>query len=191
MALTIYQTIEPDGNFPAVKAADVEMPDGTRLGDLDLGSLNVISYDLAEMGVPALVVDGDPLQLETDTEEISNATANNIVTLNLDISMGGLVFNDIKATFAPNGNVATVSILTSIVFVSVFITDGKLILIATLKDKKEAAASSINLSAFETEGKIVETYADGSTATTVMEFNDDGKPVKITDGNGNVTDLIW
>jgi hypothetical protein len=51
--------------------------------------------------------------------------------------------------------------------------------------------SSIDLSAFETEGKIVERFADGSLATTVMEFDDEGKPVKITDSNGNVTTLIW
>lgn len=42
MALTIYQKIKPDGNFAAVDAADVEMPDGTRLSDhdfLDAGQL--------------------------------------------------------------------------------------------------------------------------------------------------------
>lgn len=37
MALSIYDTLEPKGNFPAVKAKDVVMPDGTRLSDFKGG----------------------------------------------------------------------------------------------------------------------------------------------------------
>jgi hypothetical protein len=51
--------------------------------------------------------------------------------------------------------------------------------------------TSIDLSAYESEGRIVETFADGSTLTTTLEFNSDGKPTKITDSNGNVTTLTW
>lgn len=50
---------------------------------------------------------------------------------------------------------------------------------------------SIDLSALGTEGKIVETYADGSAKTSTMEFDADGNPTKITDGDGNVTTLTW
>lgn len=50
---------------------------------------------------------------------------------------------------------------------------------------------SIDLSAYESDGRIVETYADGSVVTTVMEFDENGKPTKITDSNGNVTVLTW
>lgn len=38
MALKIFDTLKPQGDYPAVKAEDVEMPDGTRLGDLDLSA---------------------------------------------------------------------------------------------------------------------------------------------------------
>ena len=51
--------------------------------------------------------------------------------------------------------------------------------------------TDINLSALDSEGKIVETYADGTTKTTTMEFDENGNPVKITDANGNVTVLVW
>ena len=51
--------------------------------------------------------------------------------------------------------------------------------------------TSIDLTAFDDEGAIVETYADGSTKTTTMEFDSSGNPVKITDGDGNVTTLVW
>ena len=54
-----------------------------------------------------------------------------------------------------------------------------------------SVATEIDLSAYESEGKIVETFADGSVVTTVMEFDSNGKPTKITDSNGNVTVLTW
>jgi YD repeat-containing protein len=58
-------------------------------------------------------------------------------------------------------------------------------------DKIDAKASSIDLSAFESDGTIVETFADGSTKTTTMEFDADGNPIKITDAEGKVTVLTW
>lgn len=54
-----------------------------------------------------------------------------------------------------------------------------------------APAASIDMSAFDSAGQIVETFADGTSKTTVIEFDDDGNPVKITDGDGNVTVLTW
>ena len=56
---------------------------------------------------------------------------------------------------------------------------------------EEVPATSIDLSSFESDGKIVETFADGTTKTTTIEFDDDGNPVKITDGDGNITELTW
>lgn len=51
--------------------------------------------------------------------------------------------------------------------------------------------TSIDLSALDTEGKIVETYADGTERVTTMEFDAAGNPIKITDADGNVTTLVW
>lgn len=50
---------------------------------------------------------------------------------------------------------------------------------------------SVDMSAFESEGKIVETFADGTKKTTVVELNGIGNPSKITDSDGNVTTLTW
>lgn len=70
----------------------------------------------------------------------------------------------------------------------------------TFATKKDVAAieralnnisTSVDLSAFDSDGIIVETFADGSTTTTTMEFDADGNPIKITDTNGNVTILTW
>ena len=50
--------------------------------------------------------------------------------------------------------------------------------------------TSIDLSRMD-EGEIVETFSDGSTKTTTIEYDADGNPVKITDGDGNETVLTW
>jgi hypothetical protein len=55
----------------------------------------------------------------------------------------------------------------------------------------QSAPASIDMSAFDSEGKIVETFVDGTNKTTVVEFDASGNPVKITDGDGNVTVLTW
>ena len=36
MALNIYDTLKPQGDYPAVEAADVRMPDGKRLSDVEI-----------------------------------------------------------------------------------------------------------------------------------------------------------
>lgn len=55
---------------------------------------------------------------------------------------------------------------------------------------KSKVATSIDLSRYESEGIIEETYASGTKITTV-EFDESGNPTKITDGDGNVTTLTW
>lgn len=63
-------------------------------------------------------------------------------------------------------------------------------MIAAINNLSKIAAS-IDLSAYESSGQIVETYADGSTKTTTIEFDENGNPIKITDSNGNETVLTW
>ena len=64
-----------------------------------------------------------------------------------------------------------------------------------LEDIEKAASGdgvpvAIDLSRLD-GGEIVETFSDGSTKTTAIEYDADGNPIKITDGDGNATDLIW
>lgn len=49
----------------------------------------------------------------------------------------------------------------------------------------------IDMTGFEADGIIVEIFTDGSTKTTTMEFDENGNPIKITDGDGNITNLTW
>lgn len=53
-----------------------------------------------------------------------------------------------------------------------------------------AVPTSVDMGDFDS-GRIVETFADGTTKTTTIEFDENGNPVKITDGDGNVTTYIW
>lgn len=55
----------------------------------------------------------------------------------------------------------------------------------------ETPPASVDLSAFESDGIIVETKPSGTQTTYTMEFDDNGNPVKITDSNGNETTLTW
>ena len=67
-------------------------------------------------------------------------------------------------------------------------------LIGDLEDVRKLISNkaiNVDLSAMETTGKIVEIYADDTTKTTTMEFDEDGNPIRITDSDGHVTTLKW
>jgi hypothetical protein len=302
-----------------------ELEDAVSKLQENTSSLNVVTYDIASMALPNLTLNGDPLEIEMDTAEFTKIHAASIVAFNLNVEYKGMIVENTKVTFLPNGNVATNNILLARFFVSLFWTEGKVVLradldesswndlsdkpfyeesstdtllweteypfqvntalgcyahtltgmpftfvdgkaykihwdneeyvrtafsftsadgsacvavgnpiasggesnndsfaiivdtthkyvhfcsIETLDSHKVAiyqdttvvktidakflpSAVSVNLSGFESNGKIVETYADGSVVTTVMEFDANGKPTKITDSNGNVTVLTW
>ena len=189
MSIPITDKFKPKGagGFPLMDAEDVQMPDGTRLSDLDL-DLKIVTYDLVSMGLPTLT-GGEVLQFETDTTDLTEIHATSIITRIVNIECDNIAFENVKVSFLPNSNVAIVDLFAFKAYVTLRITDGKVYIGATAD--KDSPPVSIDLSNFESEGKIVETFADGSTETTVMEFDADGKPTKITDGNGKVTVLTW
>lgn len=157
MSLPLADKIKPknNGTFALVDAADVEMPDGTRLGDHDIGSLNVVNYDLVSMGVPNLFVDGDPLQIEMDTTEIAEKSATSIISLALNIEYGGLVYTT-SPTFLPKCNVATVDLIGFKVFVTVYFNEEKVALYAV-------SVKNLPESSDDDNGKVL-TVVDGAAA---------------------------
>lgn len=52
MALKIYDTLAPQGDYPAVKAESVEMPDGSRLSDFK-GGVTSVNGQTGDVVVPA------------------------------------------------------------------------------------------------------------------------------------------
>ena len=52
-------------------------------------------------------------------------------------------------------------------------------------------ATHIDLTRYDSEGVIVEHYADGSTLTHTLERDGSGNPIKITDSDGKEVTLEW
>lgn len=209
MALKLYDTLTPDGDYPLMKAKDVEMPDGTRLSDFKGGgSAEIPVFDLAAMGLPPVDLNGGIQYIESDTTELFEALNKGAVKFVLPILEGeGTATGYITMHSFTDG--ATMHQCVGIfqgndlIFITVMVFDGMLGVTATLMtslvsgiagtliENANKPAPAVDLTAFESDGIIVETYADGSTVTTTMERNAEGKVTKITDSNGNETVLTW
>lgn len=57
--------------------------------------------------------------------------------------------------------------------------------------EQDVTLTGIDFSNYESNGQIVETYSDGSTKITTVEFDSNGNPSKITDSNGNEVAFTW
>ncbi len=248
MAIELISKIKPanNGSFAMVDAADVEMPDGTRLSEFTGGgdSTGFVSYterqvislderiiarenigaadaedtearlaaleegggsaeipifDLAALGMTAIPLTGGNAALETDTTELFAALDKGAVTFGLPIVMDGVAITG-WCTMHSFTDGATMHqcvgafFNTEMLFLSVTVAEGyvqaALMPLSELLPA-ETPPATIDMSAYESEGKIVETYADGTSGTTLFEFDAEGNPTKITDSNGNVTVLTW
>lgn len=95
MAINVIDTIKPknNGNFPIVEAADVEMPDGTRLSDFKIEipevSAELPVFDLGSLGMDAVSLPMGQSSLETDTNEILAALTAGAVKFAIPVSMTG------------------------------------------------------------------------------------------------------
>lgn len=205
MALKLYDTLTPDGDYPLMKAKDVEMPDGTRLSEFKGGgSAEIPVFDFTSKGMEAVDISGGMTQWGGDTTELFEALNKGAVTFVLPIVMDGVSmagyctmhsFTDGASMHQCIGLFYTEA---DMIYLVVIVMAGAVQVLAApmsyaveliVGDMLNKTPAEINLTAFESEGKIVETYADGSTVTTTMERNAEGKITKITDSNGNVTVL--
>jgi hypothetical protein len=149
------------------------------------------------MGLTAVPLAGGSSTLETDTAAICAALNKGAVAFVIPFSMGSSTLSVTVAmnSASMNGMYQCISVVNYVEPGTVELFVDSASITVTCASISEYASTpvptAIDLSGFESEGKIVETFADGSTATTVMEFGSDGKPTKITDGNGNVTVLTW
>lgn len=89
MALKIYDTIHPDGDYPAVNAAHVAMPDGRRLSDFDLSvDTEIPVFDLEKLGLDPIPFGGGSAEIETDTAEIVQALMSGLARFAIPIAVG-------------------------------------------------------------------------------------------------------
>ena len=178
--------------------------------------MQVTVVDLTALGLPPIEV-GTGQTLTTDTTEIIAALDKGVVTFGLDIvrESGAIHYNVITdgLDVAREGgtihyNVTTNTLNANGMYFCYFtggdgneqetisIAVGTGIIIAAVSvtpvggggDGAEPP-TAIDISEFDANGTIVETYADGTSKTTTMEFDDKGNPTKVTDGDGNVTEL--
>lgn len=164
----------------------------TRMDEIEaLGFTPTIN--LIEKNVPALTIGGAPVLVQTDTTEMMSLLNKGAVRLIFTLNMYG---ENIPVDIVVNAITAMGSNLCAYMFnfegvnllFTMEVSQGGFSM--AIKDFF-AAATSINMSAFDSEGKITQTYSDGSSDITTVEFDGDGNPTKITDGNGNVTQLTW
>lgn len=230
MALKLYDTLTPDGDYPLMKAKDVEMPDGTRLSEFEGSGGGSVSWEdvtdkpfyeeqnreeiLAETTLEftynatygAHVNDSNPslfIPLENETYTVvwdgeeyrttafTNAAMPNQVLMGNPKAIGG-EDNGLPFFIGSWVNGYGMSIFAENTSATHRMAVYKITTVIKLLDPKFLpVATEVDLTAFESDGIIVETYADGSTVTTKMERNAEGKITKITDSNGNVTVLTW
>ena len=152
-------------------------------------------FDLVAMGLSTVPMPLGYASIQADTSEIRAALRKGPAIFNIAFE-----FNDqttqVMLTMAGVGDGSwyqqvTVAAFGGSAIVIVTVTENSISVSSSPPDAILGVPTSIDLSGFESNGEIVETFPDGSVKTTVMEFNSDGKPTKITDSNGNVTTLTW
>lgn len=164
-------------------------------------SAEIPVFDLGAMGMDAVDITSAQVVLETDTTELWAALDKGAVTFGLPIIISG---NTITGYVTMHSFTDTASmhqcvgafIDSDIFYVIVLVQEGMIaagiVPLSSLFPEAEAETppTAVDLSNYD-GGTIVETYADGTSKTTTIEFDADGNPIKITDGDGNVTVLTW
>lgn len=164
---------------------------------------SVPTFDLAGMGLPTIPMEGEAVEVTTSTAAIIEALRRGaLVQFTVNLNYRGMTFNGV--TMAVHGSESGEGIYTCTyawspylvgeqypMIITIIVEETKITGMARFMWTEAEVPSEIDLSAFESDGTIVETYADGTTKTTTMEFDEDGNPVKITDADGNETILTW
>lgn len=160
--------------------------------------MEVPMFDLDSDGLPAVPLDGTQVSAQMDTSAIMIALNKGPVRFRVKFLYGETSMAAYVTMSAVNMIGASLYVCSGVVdfeglpmVFSVYVREGGVMAYYTMLQKYALPAASIDLSGLDTTGQIVETFADGSTKTTSLEFDADGNPIKITDGDGNVTELIW
>lgn len=202
MAIDLIDKIKPknNGSFALVDAVDVLMPNGTRLSEWEGGgggeeNGGIPTFDLVSLGMETIQFDGSATMFQTDTTEMREALAKGSAKFVIKVLYDGsemaveVIMNNI-------GMANTYICSTAFEFGSYPVIFNMYVLEAAIMAyfttlTVESIVTEIDLTEFDSAGKIVETVADGSTRATLLEFDSDGNPIKITDSKGNVITLVW
>lgn len=170
--------------FKLLDAVDVEMPDGKGLDE---------AIDEIKENADGKLIGNTE---STTPKLVANAVGEDkIIRISHSDSMYGVItFTNFSWAINMYLVVASVVFEFSGKFVSAYLVgdvsaDTWNFSVTDLAEKK--TASAVDLSGFQSEGEIVETYTDGSSLTYNFEFDSEGNPTKITDSDGNETVLTW
>lgn len=198
MPVTVIDKIkQKSGNFKLMDAADVEMPDGKSVAEAFDGiEATIPVFDLAELGLTAIPVTGGSGLLQTDTTAIQTALAKGPVGFVIPVNAEAVINAFVIMNGAEiGGDYQCISVVNIIEPATVTVNvnaSGIQVIFASLKDSvglKEAA--EVDFKGYESNGVVVENYADGSSLTHTFEFDANGRPTKRTDSNGGETIFTW
>ena len=89
MPLKIFDTVAPQGDYPAVLSEHVQMPDGSRLSDLKIEAAGLPTFDLVAIGLPTVPMTGEIAAVQCDTTEIRTALDKGLVVFRLNVDRDG------------------------------------------------------------------------------------------------------
>lgn len=161
--------------------------------------INVPMFNLGTLGLTPISIFGGGGVLETDTTDIVAAFEKGPVAFIVPVDVGGQTAN---ATIVMNpasamGSYQSIALINFMELATVTINVGEGMLrviiepLALEQEEEGAVSSTVDLTDFETDGIITETFASGEENIYTFEFDADGKPTRITDSKGNETALTW
>lgn len=156
------------------------------------------TFDLTALGLPSVPITGEQVYVAADTTEIMAALDEGPVKFAAEFLLDDeempveIVMNKISLMGASTYICSYAFDVGEMPMIfNLYIQEGVVAAVCTNLAKATTPATSIDMTAFDSAGQIVETFADGTSKTTTIEFDEDSNPVKITDGDGNVTTLTW
>ena len=175
-------------SFKLMDAADVEMPNGKsvaeafeEMGGNAVQNLYGTTADTLPLAVANAVKEGKTYFIEhTDATYGKMIFSNFAYSESMDIVVASTYLNTGFGVF-------------SIAVIGSVRDEAWEFIIEQLAEKEDIPKPviAVDLSKYESEGKIVETYDDASSLTYNFEFDSEGNPVKITDSSGRETVITW
>lgn len=160
------------------------------------GEVTLPVFDLGALGLTPISIYGGMGGLETDTTEIIAAFEKGPVVFVVPVDVSEQITN---ATIVMNpssvaGSYQSVALINFAELATVTVNVGTGMLSVSieplaLEQEEETKSSTVDLTAFETDGIITETFADGEQNIYTFTYDEATDTTTIVDSKGNTTDI--